>query len=115
MQLTLHQVEQLCDLVGAFNLDVTVDDIGDGRLEFYNYQIQGYIDDTYTDDKQLYIFIDRKGLMDKYSRCPIQLPFPEDEEQFQYLCSAINWLSTFDGYKASNSYIEDKWITSYED
>lgn len=45
----------------------------------------------------------------------MQLPFPENEEQFQYLCSAINWLCTFDGYKASKSYIEDKWITSYED
>lgn len=112
MQLTLHQVEQLCNLVGAFNLDVAVD--GD-RLGFYNYLIQGYIDNTYTDDKQLYLFIDRKGIMDKYSRCPIQLPFPENEEQFQYLCSAINWLCTFDGYKASKSYIEDKWITSYED
>lgn len=111
MQLTLPQIGYLCNLVGAFNLDViAVDD----KLEFFNYQIEGRIDDTYTDNEQLYIFVDRKGIMDKYSRCPIQLPFPEDEEQFQFLCSAINWLYTFDGYNTSNSYIEDKWITRYE-
>jgi hypothetical protein len=59
------------------------------------------------------IAIDREDCFDKWSKCPIVLPFPENEKQVQFLIDKINWLKTDEGYKVSNEYETDLWITSY--
>jgi hypothetical protein len=41
------------------------------------------------------------------------LPFPENEKQTQFLLDKMNWLKTEEGYRASNRYEFDNWVTEY--
>jgi hypothetical protein len=59
------------------------------------------------------IAIDRNDCFDKWSKCPINLPFPENDKQKQFLIDKINWLKTDEGYKASNEYEFEKWVADY--
>lgn len=59
------------------------------------------------------ISIDREDCFDKWSKCPICLPFPKDEKELQFLLDKIDWLKTSEGYKASNEYDMDKWVSKY--
>jgi hypothetical protein len=67
---------------------------------------------SYLDGK---ISIDREDCFDKWSKCPINLPFPENDKQVQFLIDKINWLKTEEGYKVSNEYDFDNWIKKYPD
>lgn len=59
------------------------------------------------------IAIDREDCFDKWSKCPVNLPFPENEKQLQFLLDKMNWLKTDEGYKVSNEYDFDNWIKEY--
>jgi len=65
---------------------------------------------SYIDGK---VAIDRNDCFDKWSKCPICLPFPENEKQTQFLLDKMNWLKTEEGYRASNRYEFDKWVKEY--
>lgn len=65
---------------------------------------------SYIDGK---IAIDRNDCFDKWSKCPINLPFPENDRQLQFLLDKINWLKTEEGYKVSNEYDFDNWVRDY--
>lgn len=65
---------------------------------------------SYIDGK---IAIDREDCFDKWSKCPIDLSFPKNGKQIQFLIDKINWLKTDEGYKASNGYDFDNWVKEY--
>jgi hypothetical protein len=67
------------------------------------------------------IFADRIEFWDKPSKCPVKLPYPQNDDQLEHLELRLEWLSTSEGYEyaSDNPYkvIEkypdlDEWIDS---
>lgn len=63
----------------------------------------------------LMIYADNKKSYNKFSQCPLVLPLPTSDEQQDYLYKKLKWLSTKNGYNASNTFDYDKWIQEYPD
>lgn len=59
------------------------------------------------------IAADHKDCFDKWSKCPLILPFPETEEQMKFLLTKLEFWASDEGYTLSNSYECDKWIKEY--
>ena len=59
------------------------------------------------------ISVDRKDCFDKYSKCPISLPLPQNKEQMDFIIDKLKWLRSDEGYKSSDEYEFEKWVTKY--
>lgn len=73
-----------------------------------------HIDFVWRTDKFM-IAIDRKDCYDKTWKCPILVPAPKTEGEYNKLMDKIKWLQTEKGYKASNEYEFDKWMNETTD
>ena len=79
-------------------------------------KLKGYIywqTDKITPDCVM-IDIDRVGLYDKPSKCPIRVPFPKTIKEFDILMKKIEWLKTKEGYEASKNYDTKLWLNNYD-
>lgn len=65
---------------------------------------------TYLNGK---IAIDHEDCFDKWSKCPLNLEIPTNEEQMQYLLKQLEFWGSEEGYDLSNIYEFDRWISSY--
>ena len=83
------------------------------RFEVTGHDLHGWVDYGSFDIKEWWIFIDRAGLFDKYSKCPIQLRFPANEKQLKFLLAKMRWLETKEAYRISQYQEEELWITDY--
>lgn len=61
------------------------------------------------------ICADNEKCFDKWSKCPVELRLPVIKSEYEYLEFILKWLNTEEGYKVSNEYDFDKWITDYPD
>lgn len=72
-----------------------------------------------TTSKGVYTYIngkisaDHKECFDKWSKCPLNLPLPENEEQMDFLLKQLIFWGSPEGYKKSNEYNLDSWIKEY--
>jgi len=55
------------------------------------------------------IYLDRKGLFDKSSWCPINIPIPKTPDEIKYFIESLEWLFSREGYEASKKYEHEKW------
>ncbi len=61
------------------------------------------------------IAVDRKDCFNKISGCPILVPCPKNEQEVVELNEKMLWLESDDGFKASNSYDFEKYMTKYRE
>jgi hypothetical protein len=59
------------------------------------------------------ISADHIDCFDKWSKCPLNVPLPQTDREFQLLIAYFNFLQTDDGYEKSNKYEYQWWVTSY--
>jgi len=60
------------------------------------------------------IFIDRQDCFDKPAKCPIQLPVPKNEKEYEKLFMYIQLILIDDSwYDISNEYQTEKWVKGY--
>lgn len=64
---------------------------------------------TYLNGK---ISADNEDCFDKWSKCPISLPFPKNNEEMSFLLDELEFLGSIYGYEKSNSY-EYEHVGSY--
>lgn len=83
------------------------------RFRLTGQGLSGYIHYDAYNDREWRIFVDRKGLFDKYSKCPIQLIFPKNNKQLDYLLDKLAWLETKEGYLVSLHQQEQHYIIRY--
>ncbi len=84
---------------------VTGNDIVAGFCTVNNGMSYTYIDGA--------ISADHARCFDKYSKCPLRLPLPETDEQLAYVMEQLVYWASDEGYKKSNSYDFDSWVTEY--
>ncbi|GAB6460656.1 hypothetical protein bcgnr5390_10470 [Bacillus luti] len=56
---------------------------------------------------------DHVDCFDKWSKCPLQLPFPTNKDEMSYLIAQLKYWSSKDGYENSDGYEFDTWINKY--
>ena len=59
------------------------------------------------------ICMDRCDCFDKPSKCPVRLKMPKNEKQMKFFFDQAEWLMSPSGYKISNGYDFDNFITEY--
>jgi hypothetical protein len=60
------------------------------------------------------IYLDNLKAFDKTSTCPIQLPFPSNQVEYDELLNYTKWVEDDeDWYDISNSYQWDKFVNAY--
>lgn len=59
------------------------------------------------------IVVDHKNCFDKWSRCPLKVPVPENDKQMEFLLKELAFWGTDEGYKISNEYDFDRYIKEY--
>lgn len=64
-------------------------------------ELNGNVSYSYINDK---ISFDNIKCFDKWSKCPVCLPLPETEEQFNFLYSKLKLLATNYGYEKSSTF-----------
>ena len=57
--------------------------------------------------------MDRCDCFDKPSGCPVRLKMPKNEKQMKFFFDQAEWLMSPSGYKISNGYDFDNFITEY--
>ena len=61
------------------------------------------------------IAVDNEGCFDKWRKCPIILPIPENEKQLDFLIEQMKYFGTEEGYDVSNEYDFDRYVHSYDE
>lgn len=60
------------------------------------------------------IYLDNLRAFDKTSTCPIQLPFPSNQDEYKKLLNYTRWIEDDeDWYDISNAYQWDKFVKGY--
>lgn len=59
----------------------------------FGFSLPGYDESPYLDGKMA---VDRIGYFDKYSKCPVFIPLPSTEEEFQYAVGILRDYKNFD-------------------
>jgi len=59
------------------------------------------------------IAADHRDCFDKWSRCPLVLPFPKNEAQIKFLLHQLELWATKKGYTLSNKYHTETWVKKY--
>lgn len=78
------------------------------------HQIRMYVRTNRQDEKYPAIYIDREDCYDKLANCPIQLPAPKNDREYEKLFVYVRSMLLDDRwYDISNSYIMDEWIQDY--
>lgn len=60
------------------------------------------------------ICADSIDAFDKWTACPLKVPFPSTEEEESLLVSYLSWLGKVEGYEKSSSYDFEFFVQSYD-
>ena len=82
------------------------------KLKGHGLQIYMFENPIYESGNQR-IFIDREDCFDKFSKCPIKIPVPVNLAQANELLRKMEWLTTEEGFVASNEYEHEKWMNDF--
>jgi hypothetical protein len=58
---------------------------------------------------------DHIDCFDKWTKCPLMVPFPKGEEEEALLISYLDWLGSEDGFEKSNIFDVSYYAQNYED
>ena len=59
------------------------------------------------------IAADNKECFDKWSKCPLNLPLPNTEQEMNYLIKQLEFWGSESGFNLSNDYEYDYWVMEY--
>ena len=59
------------------------------------------------------VALDHVDCFDKWSKCPLNLPLPSTQTQYNFLKEQIEFWSSPEGLNVSNDYQTDKWVRKY--